>query len=88
MTQKEFEARHAQEDKLIELAKQMREMVLDMEPGIDCVSAYFNASGYIRIETYDGRLEVTEFEDGKVLYTADWDRIMHRDGKETSHESV
>jgi len=80
--------RQERENKLIELAKQMREMVLDMEPDAEIVGAYIKASGYIRIETYDGRLEVTEFEDGKVLYTADWDKIMHRDRKETNHESV
>lgn len=80
--------RQEKENNLIELAKQMREMVLDMEPDAECMGAYIKTSGYILIETYDGRLEVTEFEDGQVLYTTDWDRMMGRTRKETNHESV
>ncbi len=86
MTQRDFEARHAQEDKLIELMKMFREIVTDMEPGDYYITTSISKNGQISIYTEGNRIDVTWFPDGQTFYTNDWDRMMGRPMKEWAKE--
>ena len=88
MTYQEFEARHAQEDKLIELAKRLGEKCHDMEPGDFNVNVCISNDGTVSIYTGDNRINVTTFRDGQTYYTSDWDRMLGRKRKENNDESV
>lgn len=87
MTQ-DFEARHAQEDKLIELMKLIREMVADMEPKASSVNVAISKDGTMSLYTGDNRVDVTAFPDGQTYYTSDWDRMLGRTRKETDDDTV
>ena len=82
MTYQEFEARHRQEDKLIELAKVLGEACRDMEPGDYNINVAISKDGQISVFTDDNRIDVTAFTDGQTYYTTDWDRMLGRNRKE------
>lgn len=82
MTQQEFEARHAQEDKLVEMARLMSEVCYDMEPGDYNINVAISKNGQISVYTGDNRIDVTAFADGQTYYTNDWDRMLGRPMKE------
>lgn len=88
MTQRDFEARHAQEDKLIELAKLMSEVCHDMEPGDFNVNVTIGKTGQISVYTGDNRIDVTRFPEGNTYYTEDWDRILNRTRKEINDDTL
>ncbi len=88
MTYQDFEARHAQEDKLIELAKVLGEVCHDMEPGDFNVNVAISKDGTVSVFTGDNRIDVTAFPDGQTYYTNDWDRMLGRTRKEKDDESV
>lgn len=88
MAQQEFEARHTQEDKLIELAKLIGEVCHDMEPGDFNVNVAIGRDGQVSVYTGDNRIDVTAFTDGRTYYTDDWDRMLGRTRKENKDESV
>ena len=88
MTQQEFEARHAQEDKLIELAKLIGEVCNDIDPAAGSVNVAISKDGTVSVFTGDNRIDVTAFPDGQIYYTNDWDRMLGRTRKEKDDESV
>lgn len=88
MTQREIEARHAQEDKLIEMAKLLGEVCRDMEPEACSVYSVISKDGQISVYTRDNRIDITAFPDGQVYYTDDWDRMMGRTRKEKNDDTV
>ncbi len=88
MTQKEFEARHAQEDKLIELARVLGEACHDMEPGDYNINVAIGKDGQISVFTDDNCIDVTAFTDGQTYYTNDWDRILSRTRKEKNDDTL
>ena len=88
MTQQEFDARHAQEDKLIELMKLIREMVTDMEPKATTVNVGISKDGTMSLYTGDNRVDVTAFPDGQIYYTSDWDRMLGRTRKESNDDTL
>ena len=88
MAQRDFEARHAQEDKLIELAKVLGEVCHDMEPGNFNINVAISRDGQVSVYTGDNRIDVTAFPDGQTYYTNDWDRMLGRTRKEKDDESV
>lgn len=88
MTQLDFEARHAQEDKLIELMKLIREMVTDMEPKASTVNVAISKDGTMSLYTGDNRIDVTRFPDGQTYYTNDWDRMLGRIRKESNDDTL
>lgn len=88
MTYQEYEARHAQEDKLIELMKLIREMVTDMEQNATTVNVGISKDGTMSLYTGDNRVDVTAFPDGQIYYTSDWDRMLGRIRKESNDDTV
>lgn len=88
MTYQEVEARHAQENKLIELARLIGEVCQDIAPGCHSVNVAISKDGQISVYTGDNRIDVTAFVDGQVYYTEDWDRMLGRSRKENEDESV
>lgn len=88
MTYQEFEARHAQEDKLIELAKLLGDVCHDMEPGDYYINVAIGKTGQISVFTSDNRIDVTRFPEGQTYYTEDWDRILNRTRKEINDDTL
>jgi len=88
MTYQDFEARHAQEDKLIELARVLGEACHDMEPGHYNINVAISKDGQISVYTGDNRIDVTAFSDGQTYYTNDWDRMLGRTRKEKNDDTL
>lgn len=88
MTYQDVETRHAQEDKLVELMKLIREMVTDMEPKASTVNVAISKDGTMSLYTGDNRVDVTMFRDGQIYYTTDWDRMLGRNRKEKDDDTV
>lgn len=88
MTYQEFEARHAQEDELIELAKRLGEKCRDMVTGDFNINVAISKDGTVSVYTGDNRIDVTAFPDGQIYYTSDWDRMLGRTRKETDDDTL
>lgn len=88
MTYQDVEARHAQEDKLIEMARLMSEVCHDMEPGDYNINVTISKDGTVSVYTGDNLIDVTWFTDGQIYYTDDWNRMLGRIRKERDDDTL